>query len=160
MKAVWNKTQHGLSLRRSYVQLGMYIYCKELQSKVASVYLVYFPVILLNSVQNWMRLFLYCRINTYLSLLATHIYMIIYNPFRIIHFYFWGQCSSFIWLPRCLSSKESTCWYRRPRFNPWLGKIPWRREWLPIPVFLPGESHGQRSLVGYSSWGRKESDMT
>lgn len=52
MKAVLNKTQHGLSLRRSYVQLGMYIYCKELQSKVASVYLVYFPVILLNSVQN------------------------------------------------------------------------------------------------------------
>jgi len=157
---MWNKTQHGLSLRLSYVQLGMYIYCKELQSKVASVYLVYFPVILLNSVQNWMRLFLYCRINTYLSLLATHIYMIIYNPFRIIHFYFWGQCSSFIWLPRCLSSKESTCWYRRRRFNPWVGKIPWRREWLPIPVFLPGESHGQRSLVGYSSWGRKESDMT
>ena len=39
-------------------------------------------------------------------------------------------------------------------------KIPWRREWLPIPVFLPGESHGQRSLVGYSPWGHKESDTT
>ena len=37
---------------------------------------------------------------------------------------------------------------------------PWRREWLPTPVFLPGESHGQRSLVGYSPWGHKESDMT
>ena len=35
---------------------------------------------------------------------------------------------------------------------PWVGKIPWRREWLPTPVFLPGESHGQRSLVGYSPW--------
>ena len=35
----------------------------------------------------------------------------------------------------------------RPRFNPWTGKIPWRREWLPTPVPLPGESHGQRSLV-------------
>ena len=35
----------------------------------------------------------------------------------------------------------------RPGFDPWVGKIPWRREWLPIPVFLPGESHGQRSLV-------------
>ena len=34
-------------------------------------------------------------------------------------------------------------------------KIPWRREWLPTPVFLPGKSHGQRSLVGYSAWGRK-----
>ena len=39
-------------------------------------------------------------------------------------------------------------------------KIPWRREWLPTPVFFPGESHGQRSLVGYSPWGLKKSDMT
>ena len=38
--------------------------------------------------------------------------------------------------------------------------MPWRREWQPIPVFLPGEFHGQRSPVGYSPWGRKESDMT
>ena len=37
-------------------------------------------------------------------------------------------------------------------------KIPWRREWLPTPVFLPGKSHGQRSLVGYSAWGHRESD--
>ena len=35
-------------------------------------------------------------------------------------------------------------------FNPWVRKIPWRRAWQPIPVFLPGESHGRRSLVGYS----------
>ena len=40
--------------------------------------------------------------------------------------------------------------YRIPRFNPWVGKIPWIKEWLPTPVFLPGESHRQRSLVGYS----------
>ena len=38
-------------------------------------------------------------------------------------------------------------------FDPWVGKTPWRREWLPTPVFLPGEFHGQRRLVGYSSWG-------
>ena len=43
----------------------------------------------------------------------------------------------------------------RPGFYPWVGKIPWRREWLPTPVFLPREFHGL-----YSSWGRKESDMT
>ena len=42
----------------------------------------------------------------------------------------------------------------------WVGKIPWRRKWQPTPVFLPGESHGQRSLVGYSPWGGKELDMT
>ena len=41
-----------------------------------------------------------------------------------------------------------------------VGKIPWRREWQPTPVLLPGEFHGQRSLVGYSPWGCKESDMT
>ena len=41
-----------------------------------------------------------------------------------------------------------------------LGKIPWRRAWQPAPVLLPGESHGQRSLAGYSPWGHKESDMT
>ena len=45
----------------------------------------------------------------------------------------------------------------RHSFNPWVGKVPWRREWQPTPVFLPGESHGQRSLEGYGPWGRKES---
>ena len=44
-------------------------------------------------------------------------------------------------------------------FNPWVRNIPWRRKWQPTPVFMPGESHGQRSPVGYSPWGRKESDM-
>ena len=39
---------------------------------------------------------------------------------------------------------------RGPRFDLWVGKIPWRREWQPISVFLPGKSHGRRSLVGYS----------
>ena len=50
--------------------------------------------------------------------------------------------------------------FRRPSFHPWVGKIPWRRKWQPTPVFLPGEFHGQRSLVGYSPWGRRESDTT
>ena len=49
---------------------------------------------------------------------------------------------------------------RRTRFEPWIGKIPWRRKWQPTPVFLPGKIHGQRSQVGYSPWGLKESDMT
>ena len=50
--------------------------------------------------------------------------------------------------------------YRRLRFNPWVGKIPWRREWQPTLVFLPGESHGQSGLAGYSPRGCKESDTT
>ena len=49
---------------------------------------------------------------------------------------------------------------RRSRLDPWVGKSPWRREWLPTPVFLPGEFHGQRSLVGYSPWGHRDLDTT
>ena len=54
-----------------------------------------------------------------------------------------------------VSSKEAACQFRRLWFNPWAGKIPWRRKWPPTPVFLPGKSHGQRSLVGYIPWGHK-----
>ena len=61
-------------------------------------------------------------------------------------------------LLRWCNSKESTCQGRRCRFHPWVGKIPWRRKWQPTPVFLPGDSHGQRSPAGYSPWGRKKSD--
>ena len=59
--------------------------------------------------------------------------------------------------------KKITCQRRkrkRHRFHPWVGKIPWSGKWQPTPVFLRGKSHGQRSLVGYSPWGRKESDVT
>ena len=50
--------------------------------------------------------------------------------------------------------------YRRPKGNPWVGRILWRRAWLPTPVFLLGEFHGLRSLAGYNPWGYKESDKT
>ena len=49
---------------------------------------------------------------------------------------------------------------KKHEFGPWVRKIPWRRKWQPTPAFLPGESHGQRSLEGYSPWGHKQSDMT
>ena len=49
---------------------------------------------------------------------------------------------------------------KRQRFDPWVGKLPWSRKWQPTPELLPGKSHGQRSLVGYSLWGCKESDTT
>ena len=65
-----------------------------------------------------------------------------------------------IYFPGGSDGKESSCQYRRHQFDPWVRKIPWRREWQPTPVFLPGESPGQRSLVGYSQWGHKESDTT
>ena len=68
-----------------------------------------------------------------------------------------------------LTFAEVPCWLRwyriclqrmSPGFSSWVGKIPWRREWLPTPPFLPGEFHGQRSLVGYNPWGPNESDST
>ena len=49
---------------------------------------------------------------------------------------------------------------KRCGFDPWFGTIPWRRKWHSIPVCLPEESHGQRSLAGYSPWGGKQLDMT
>ena len=49
---------------------------------------------------------------------------------------------------------------KRCGFDPWFRKIPWNRNWQPTPVFLPGKFHGQRSLVGYSPRGHKESDRT
>ena len=67
---------------------------------------------------------------------------------------------SFLWgFPPGSDGKESTH-MGRPGFNPWVRKIAWRREWQPTPVFLPGKSHEERSLVGYSPQGRKELDTT
>ena len=66
-------------------------------------------------------------------------------------------------IPGAHSGKESAYQCKRLRryeFDPWVGKIPWRRKWQTASVFLPGESHGQRSLVGYSPWGCRELDMT
>ena len=72
------------------------------------------------------------------------------------------------WVLRLLSqvlvssgfSGEDCLQFRRPTFDSWVRTIPWRRKWQPTPVFLPGKSHGQRSLAGYSPWGRKELDTT
>ena len=66
------------------------------------------------------------------------------------------------WLPSdsVVRHQPANAGSRRCGFAPWVGKVHWRRAWQPTPGFLPGESHGQRSLVGYSPWGRKESDTT
>ena len=63
-------------------------------------------------------------------------------------------------LPMWLSGKEPTCQCRKCGFDPWVGKPPWRRKWQHTPVFLPGKSHRQRSLVAYSPQGCQESDTT
>ena len=71
-------------------------------------------------------------------------------------------CEGAGWNALCLVFRTSSTptFSRIYRFDPWARKIPWRRKWQPTPVFLPGESHGWRSLEGYSPWDCKESDMT
>ena len=64
--------------------------------------------------------------------------------------------------PGGTSGKERTCQCRKHKrygFDPWVGKILWRRKWQPTPVFLLGKSHARGALVGYSPWGYKESNM-
>ena len=63
-------------------------------------------------------------------------------------------------LPGDSDGKESACNAGDPGSIPGLGNICWRMKWQPIPVFWPGEFHGQSSLAGYSPWGHKESDAT
>ena len=73
------------------------------------------------------------------------------------------KCPDFLGFPGGASSKEPACQRRRCKrcgFNSWVGKIPWRKKWQPTSVFFPGDSHGQRSLVGYSPQGRKKLDTS
>ena len=70
--------------------------------------------------------------------------------------------SVYLWVfPGGANGKDATCQRRRHKrrgFDPWVGKIPWSRKWQSTPVFLPGKSHGQRNLVGYSPWGCKRTN--
>ena len=79
------------------------------------------------------------------------------------HFLFLCICEQSSGFPGGPRGEEPACRCRRQKrhgFDPWVGKVPWRRAWQPTPVCLPGESHGQRSLVGHSPQGRTESDTT
>ena len=67
----------------------------------------------------------------------------------------WEEQLGLLGLPLWLRSKESTCQCRRCGFDPWVGKIPWKRKWQPTPVFLPEKFYGQRSPVGVSPWSCK-----
>ena len=80
-------------------------------------------------------------------------YIILCNLHKIYH-----KLSVIMSFPGGASSKESTCQCRRCKrleFDPWVGKIPWRRKWHPTPVFLHGKSPEQRRLAGYGPWGCK-----
>ena len=73
----------------------------------------------------------------------------------------WTGLSNFHFFGFPISPDGRVCLQcRRPWFNPWVRKIPWRRKWQRTPVFLSGKSHGRRALAGYTTWGHKESDTT
>ena len=85
-----------------------------------------------------------------------------YNHIEVQDFNIWiykGDTFSLGLSWRC-SGKESTCQCRKWLYGPWMGKILWRRKWQPTPVFFPEKSHGQRSLVGYTPWGHKETQLS
>ena len=72
----------------------------------------------------------------------------------------YAQGTSFLGLPRWLTGKEFTCQCRRHTFNPWVGKIHWKRKWQPTLVLLLEQSNGQRNVAGYSPQGHEELDIT
>ena len=114
-----------------------------------STHILYF-ISFMASTATWIYLFVR-PFTSFLSVYSSLLYGAFIAPYR------------YIWLPRLLSGKESTCQCRRHKrrgFDPWVGKILWRRTWQPTPVFLAGESHGQRSLAGYSPRGHRESDTS
>ena len=90
----------------------------------------------------------------------SHSYMTTGTTIALTRRTFVGTKMRLLWW---LSGKESACQCkrcRRHRFDPWVGKIPWKTAWQHTPVFMPGESHGQRSPVGHSPSGHKELDAT
>ena len=88
------------------------------------------------------------------------VYGVAQSPTRLKQLSSSSSSKSYIGLLRPFSWQRICLQCGRPGFNPWFGKIPWKRKWQPTPVFLPGESHGQRSLVGYSPRGHREVDTT
>ena len=89
-------------------------------------------------------------------------FVVLIEDFHLCHSLHFNKDLTFICFPDGSVGRESTCntGHKRCRFDPWVRKIPWSRTWQPTSIFLPTEFHGQRSLVGYSLLGCKESDMT
>ena len=95
------------------------------------------------------------KIRLYLRTLISISYLLKYKYFLMSFNHVYSISGGISGKPACQCRRHKRHW-----FNLWVGKIPWRRAWQPSLVFLPGESHGHKSLVGYSPWGRTESDTT
>ena len=124
----------------------------------------------------WVQLFCIPHVNVIIQYLSFQVWPISLSimPFSFIHVVANDRISFFLMTEYCSViqththtdtdfSDGSVVTSKRCKwcgFDPWVGKIPWRKKWKPTPVFLPGKSHEQRSLVGYSPWGWKELGMT
>ena len=95
---------------------------------------------------SWVNMFPSWQIST--------LYLLVFCPQRNNSVINWAL-ENITGLPWWLSGKEFTCQCKKYELEPWVRKIPWKRKWQPTPVFLPGKSHGQRSLAGYSPSGHK-----
>ena len=100
-----------------------------------------------SQVSQWYRICLQCRRPLFNSWVGKILWRRVRLPTPV-----------FLGFPGGSDGKRICLQCGRPGSDPWVGEIPWRREPLPTPVFLPRECHGQRTLVGYSPWGHKESD--
>ena len=117
------------------------------------------------------KLVTYAHVGPYLGLLSETLGMgprsLFLKFFQMtrMHTKVWKPWKTFSWrvlfwlgFPDGASGKEPAYQCRKRGFDPWVGKIPWRGAWQPTPVFFPGETHGQKSLAGYSPWGHRELD--
>ena len=97
------------------------------------------------------------KVESYLGIVKYILKGAFSNDYYLILYYRKSPCPPFI-DPFYIQLNHLSS--RRCGFDPWVGKTLWRREWQPTPVLMPGELHGQRSLVGYSPWDPKELEMT
>ena len=96
------------------------------------------------------------RCSAFFIVQLSYSYMTTWKTIALTRQTFAGKVMSLLFMVSTVAQWSRICLqWRKHKFNPWIGKIPWRRKWLSTPVFLPGKSHGQRSLVDYSSWGHR-----
>ena len=94
------------------------------------------------------------RCSAFFIVQLSYSYMTTWKTTALTRQTFAGKVMSLLFMVSTVAQWSRICLqWKKHKFNSWIGKIPWRRKWLPTPVFLPGKSHGQRSLVDYSSWG-------
>ena len=134
------------------------LFIKHLVSTHSFYVLFYFGLIDLISCDSAPDIVLYRKILLLIHSLYNSLNLCSIFNHKYFIFFYKKVCS--LGLPRWLRGKESACQCRTHRFSLWVRKIPWRRKWQLTPVSLPGKSHGQKSLEGYSPWVTEESDTT